>query len=167
LADDVMSNRLDPNEARQVLDDVRKANQAKKFKQGTTCNNNNESDDNPLLIDQRLKGIEKSMIEMIQSEIVTNLGNVDWDSIAGLEFAKRKIQRIAIQPLVRPDIFTGLRKPQRGLYFAIRFLNTINNTLYRPFTFWTSWNWKNFDWPLHCNTSECNFFFNNCFYSNI
>jgi SpoVK/Ycf46/Vps4 family AAA+-type ATPase len=38
-----------------------------------------------------------------------------WDDIAGLEFAKKTINEIIIWPMQRPDIFTGMRAPPRGI----------------------------------------------------
>jgi len=38
---------------------------------------------------------------------------VKWDDIAGLEFAKKTIKEIIIWPMLRPDIFKGIRKPPK------------------------------------------------------
>jgi ATP-dependent 26S proteasome regulatory subunit len=43
--------------------------------------------------------------------------NINWDDIAGLEFAKKTINEIIIWPMLRPDIFKGLRAPPRGIMF--------------------------------------------------
>ncbi|RKP11565.1 P-loop containing nucleoside triphosphate hydrolase protein [Piptocephalis cylindrospora] len=40
---------------------------------------------------------------------------VEWDDIAGLAHAKKSIQEIVVWPMLRPDIFTGLRRPPKGL----------------------------------------------------
>ncbi|CDF37587.1 unnamed protein product [Chondrus crispus] len=40
---------------------------------------------------------------------------VDWDDIAGLHFAKRCVMEAVVWPMQRPDIFTGLRGPPKGL----------------------------------------------------
>ncbi len=40
---------------------------------------------------------------------------VAWDDIAGLEFAKATIKEIVVWPMLRPDIFTGLRGPPKGI----------------------------------------------------
>ena len=65
-------------------------------------------------IDERLKNIEPRMIELIENEIMDNGAPVNWDDIAGLEFAKKTIKEIVVWPMLRPDIFTGLRGPPRG-----------------------------------------------------
>lgn len=41
-----------------------------------------------------------------------------WDDIAGLQDVKQSLQESAILPLVRPDLFTGLRKPQNILLWG-------------------------------------------------
>jgi SpoVK/Ycf46/Vps4 family AAA+-type ATPase len=38
-----------------------------------------------------------------------------WSDIAGLTEAKRSITEIVVWPMQRPDIFTGLRRPPKGL----------------------------------------------------
>lgn len=39
----------------------------------------------------------------------------DWDDIAGLNYAKTTIKEAVVWPILRPDIFTGLRRPPRGI----------------------------------------------------
>ena len=41
--------------------------------------------------------------------------SVEWSDIAGLESAKKTIKEIVVWPMQRPDIFTGLRGPPKGL----------------------------------------------------
>ena len=55
------------------------------------------------------------MIEFIQSEILSSSPDVHWDDIAGLEFAKKTIKEIIIWPMLRPDLFNGIRRPPKGL----------------------------------------------------
>jgi len=40
---------------------------------------------------------------------------IGWDDISGLEFAKKTIKEIVVWPMLRPDIFTGLRGPPKGV----------------------------------------------------
>ncbi|KAJ8676231.1 hypothetical protein QAD02_012017 [Eretmocerus hayati] len=65
--------------------------------------------------DERLKGIEPKMIELIKNEIMDCGNPITWDDIAGLENAKRVIKEIVVFPMLRPDIFTGLRRPPKGI----------------------------------------------------
>lgn len=65
--------------------------------------------------DERLRGIEPKMIELIMNDVVCSAHGVDWDDIAGLQHAKAAIKEIIIWPMLRPDIFNGLRQPPKGL----------------------------------------------------
>ena len=57
------------------------------------------------------------MVETIENEIMEKNCNTTWDDIAGLEFAKKTINEIIIWPMLRPDIFKGIRAPPRGIMF--------------------------------------------------
>ncbi|XP_023013343.2 fidgetin-like protein 1 [Leptinotarsa decemlineata] len=74
-----------------------------------------KSDEWPSDTDERLKNIEPKMVELIKSEIMDCGPNIHWDDIAGLAFAKVAIQEAVVWPLLRPDIFTGLRRPPKGI----------------------------------------------------
>lgn len=65
--------------------------------------------------DPRLKGLDPKLVETIQNEIIHRVDRVSWEQIAGLEHAKSTIKEIVIWPMLRPDIFTGLRGPPKGL----------------------------------------------------
>ncbi|XP_044757441.1 fidgetin-like protein 1 [Coccinella septempunctata] len=65
--------------------------------------------------DEKMKNIDPKMIELIKSEIMDNDKPIHWDDIAGLQFAKSAIQEAVIWPMLRPDIFTGLRRPPKGI----------------------------------------------------
>lgn len=65
--------------------------------------------------DERYKNLDPKMVEAIEGEIVEKQPNVKWDDIAGLEFAKKTINEIIIWPMLRPDIFTGMRAPPKGI----------------------------------------------------
>lgn len=66
-------------------------------------------------VDERLKNIEPKMIELIKNEIMDIGKPVSWDDIAGLENVKQVIKEIVVFPMLRPDIFTGLRRPPKGI----------------------------------------------------
>ena len=63
--------------------------------------------------DPRYKNIDPKMVEMVENEIMDTGEPVEWDDIAGLEFAKATVKEIVVYPLLRPDIFTGLRGPPK------------------------------------------------------
>ena len=65
--------------------------------------------------DPRYRNIDMKMVELIKNEIMDCGQKVEWDDIAGLEFAKETVKEIVVYPLLRPDIFTGLRGPPKGL----------------------------------------------------
>ncbi|XP_052759020.1 fidgetin-like protein 1 isoform X2 [Galleria mellonella] len=69
----------------------------------------------PEVTDERLKHIDPKMIELIESEIIDKGTPIGWDDIAGLQMAKSVIQEAVVWPLLRPDIFTGLRRPPKGI----------------------------------------------------
>lgn len=91
------------------------SNQNTKQKAISYNNNNNNTalPDEP--VDERLAGIEPRIIELIRNEIMHRVDNITWESIAGLEHAKNSIKEIVVWPMLRPDIFKGLRGPPKGL----------------------------------------------------
>lgn len=57
------------------------------------------------------------MVEMIENEIMERKIDITWDDIAGLVQAKKIINEIIIWPMLRPDIFCGIRAPPIGVMF--------------------------------------------------
>lgn len=60
-------------------------------------------------------------VQTIKSDLyvdASELESTTWDDVAGLERAKRSLQESAILPLIRPDLYTGLRKPQNILLYG-------------------------------------------------
>uniref|UniRef100_A0A182NTE9 AAA+ ATPase domain-containing protein n=1 Tax=Anopheles dirus TaxID=7168 RepID=A0A182NTE9_9DIPT len=80
---------------------------------GSSHGGNDDSQEEEL--DERLKHIDPKMVELIRSEIMDRFQPLSWDDIAGLEYAKTIIKEAVVWPILRPDIFTGLRKPPRGI----------------------------------------------------
>nr|XP_002131406.1 fidgetin-like protein 1 [Ciona intestinalis] len=66
-------------------------------------------------IHPKLKGIDPNLIELVMSEVMDHGAPIHWDHIAGLEYAKATIKEVVIWPMMRPDIFTGLRGPPKGI----------------------------------------------------
>ncbi|XP_052192782.1 uncharacterized protein LOC127801575 isoform X2 [Diospyros lotus] len=60
-------------------------------------------------------GCDSKLVEMINSTIVDRSPSVKWEDIAGLEKAKQALLEMVILPTKRKDLFTGLRRPARGL----------------------------------------------------
>ncbi|RYH28757.1 AAA family ATPase [archaeon] len=51
----------------------------------------------------------------ILEEMLDKSPGVHWADIAGLAFAKQTLQEAVILPNLRPDLFTGLRRPPKGV----------------------------------------------------
>ena len=113
------------NPAKSVVDAISKtggSNSAPKRKFTVPSRNNEEKKkeekkeySDPIYEDERLAQIDPKHVEMILSEIMDNGSPVTWEDIAGLEFAKKTINEIVVWPMLRPDIFTGIRGPPKGV----------------------------------------------------
>lgn len=104
-------NREDDDLGNQAANTITRA----VLKTGGSTNTGSGVDSLDGLEDERLKGIEPKMIELIMNEIMDCGPPMTWDDVAGLEFAKKTIKEIVVWPMLRPDIFTGLRGPPKGL----------------------------------------------------
>jgi SpoVK/Ycf46/Vps4 family AAA+-type ATPase len=61
------------------------------------------------------KIVSNDLIDKILSEIVDTKPGVKFSDVIGLDQAKQNLKEIIILPNLRPDLFTGLRTPPRGL----------------------------------------------------
>jgi SpoVK/Ycf46/Vps4 family AAA+-type ATPase len=66
-------------------------------------------------VPDRLRNLDPRLVEMICNEVLDNATQVSFDDIAGLGFAKKCVEEAVVWPLLRPDLFTGLRGPPKGL----------------------------------------------------
>ena len=67
---------------------------------------------------------KKKMQDKLSGAIVMEKPNVKWDDVAGLEAAKEALKEAVILPIKFPHLFTGKRKPWRGiLLFGVSSLN--------------------------------------------
>ncbi|KAI5654348.1 hypothetical protein M9H77_31535 [Catharanthus roseus] len=65
---------------------------------------------------QEANGVyDAKLVEMINTVIVDRSPSVKWEDIAGLDKAKQALLEMVILPTKRKDLFTGLRRPARGL----------------------------------------------------
>lgn len=64
---------------------------------------------------KNVKGLDATLAKSIINEIVDNGDQVYWEDIAGLEAAKNSLKETVVYPLLRPDLFSGLREPVTGM----------------------------------------------------
>ena len=63
-----------------------------------------------------IKGCDSKLVEAIVNEVVPKgATGVRFNDISGQEKAKAALQEMVVLPSLRPDLFTGLRAPARGL----------------------------------------------------
>ncbi|KAH8550602.1 neuronal spastin [Umbelopsis sp. PMI_123] len=62
-----------------------------------------------------LKNIDPKLAHTILDEVLVNTASVTWDDVVGLGFAKQALREIVILPILRPELFTGLRTPTKGV----------------------------------------------------
>ncbi|XP_037639202.1 spastin isoform X1 [Sebastes umbrosus] len=64
---------------------------------------------------KNFKNVDSKLANLILNEIVDSGTSVSFEDIAGQDMAKQALQEIVILPALRPELFTGLRSPARGL----------------------------------------------------
>ncbi|XP_067261355.1 spastin isoform X2 [Chanodichthys erythropterus] len=64
---------------------------------------------------KNFKNVDSKLASLILNEIVDSGAAVQFNDIAGQDLAKQALQEIVILPALRPELFTGLRAPARGL----------------------------------------------------
>ncbi|CAF0819776.1 unnamed protein product [Adineta ricciae] len=63
----------------------------------------------------KLPNVEPKLVSYILDEVIENRPHVKFDDIGGQEGAKRALEEAVILPVLRPEMFTGLRAPVRGI----------------------------------------------------
>ena len=61
------------------------------------------------------KGVDEIAAKQIFNEIVVQGDEVHWEDVAGLDVAKAALKEAVVYPFLRPDLFSGLREPARGM----------------------------------------------------
>lgn len=75
----------------------------------------NPEKESPVALWAQSEGLDLELVRVIEHEIMDKSPAVNWDDIAGLEDAKKVVNETIVFPNLRPDIFTGLRKPGKGI----------------------------------------------------
>ncbi|EDW87518.1 fidgetin-like protein 1 isoform X1 [Drosophila yakuba] len=79
------------------------------------AHNENSTSSRCSSIPPALAHLDSKMVEQILGESMHDFKPVAWEDIAGLESAKSTFLEAIIMPLRRPDLFTGVRCPPRGV----------------------------------------------------
>ena len=84
---------------------------------------------------------KKKMMTKLEGTIVMEKPNINWNDVAGLELAKESLKEAVILPIRFPQLFTGKRKPWRGIllfgppgtgksYLAKAVVTEVNNSTF-------------------------------------
>jgi spastin len=85
---------------------------------GVVPNTSNQTPGSTPVAKQPPKKYSKQIADFghqILDEILVSKPNVSWNDVVGLASAKKALQEIVVLPYLRPDLFTGLRAPARGV----------------------------------------------------
>lgn len=89
------------------------------FPKETKSSFNLKETENPKKIDWKslpeFKNIDKDLLNNILNEVLEYDTKVKWDDISGLSRAKQVLYEAVILPALKPEFFTGLRAPARGV----------------------------------------------------
>ena len=63
-----------------------------------------------------IKGCDSKLVESILNEVIPRgTTGVSWADVSGQEKAKTALHEMVVMPTLRPELFTGLREPAKGL----------------------------------------------------
>jgi spastin len=85
------------------------------FNANRNMNNNNINNNDPNKQKSLHDKEEDAMDQKIESEIMSKNPNIKFSDIIGMNEMKQTLYEIIVVPTIRPDLFTGIRKPQRGI----------------------------------------------------
>eukprot|EP01038_Epipyxis_sp_PR26KG_P004218 gene4218-5994_t len=127
-------NRAEPNETMRVINEVVKKNPFQSAKQSfiaeggkldnskhskqenvSKSSKNGSTNRNSPDLPPELEMFEKALVERIEADIVHRGQPVLFQDISGLNFAKKCVTELICWPMLRPDLFQGLRALPRGL----------------------------------------------------
>ncbi|XP_072013912.1 LOW QUALITY PROTEIN: vacuolar protein sorting-associated protein 4-like [Amphiura filiformis] len=100
---------------KQYMDKKKKRRGKKPQKSSESSNNKGKSKGGDSDSDSEEDPEKKKLSSQLQSAIVVEKPNVKWSDVAGLEGAKEALKEAVIMPIKFPQLFTGKRKPWRGI----------------------------------------------------
>jgi len=59
--------------------------------------------------------VDKELLKQIEENIIDTKPSVKWEDIQGLDEVKKTLYETIVLPSLRPELFTGLRTPNRGI----------------------------------------------------
>lgn len=62
-----------------------------------------------------IKSVDAACLDAIQNELLDTSPGISFDDIVGADEAKQTLDECCILPMSRPDLFTGIRRPPRGV----------------------------------------------------
>jgi len=65
--------------------------------------------------EEEISDEEQEILDMISGTILTESPNVKWSDIAGLKSSKQVLREAIVLPILKPELFTGARKPWSGV----------------------------------------------------
>ncbi|MHA1619487.1 MAG: AAA family ATPase [Promethearchaeota archaeon] len=84
-----------------------------KGKKSDRDKNSDKSDDDGE--DDEVSDEEKELRKSIEGTIITERPTETWDDVAGMAVPKQAIREAVVLPMAHPELFTGVRKPWRGI----------------------------------------------------
>jgi len=82
---------------------------------GSSKNSSKDEDDKISTDDGEYDEEEQELINMISGTIVSESPDVNWEDIAGLDNSKQALREAIVLPMIKPELFTGARKPWSGI----------------------------------------------------
>ena len=97
------------------LSDNNSVDEARDNKEAEDDDDDDDDDGLANVLKHLPRGVDVASARQILNDIIIVGDEVHWDDIAGLETAKKALKEAVVYPFLRPDLFSGLREPTRGM----------------------------------------------------